>query len=79
MNAEEQQQIIDQIRKQFEDDYNNTRLLMEADKVVDLVTPIMQRNPLTSKDLDEAISIARDHGFTQITEVFQLREKIRRF
>lgn len=79
MNEQEQQETIEQIRQQFLEDYDNTRWLMEADKVVEEITPIMQRFPLTEADLDEAIRIAKAHGFSKVSEVFQLRQKIRRF
>jgi hypothetical protein len=73
MNLEE---LSTQVRKQFKDDYDNLMLRRRADKVFDLITPILQKLQISQGDMDEVYKISRDNGFPDIREIFKIRKEI---
>ena len=73
MNEEE---LFNQIRQQFKDDNDNLSLRRKADKVFDLITPILQKTNVAQADMDEVYKISRHHGFPDIREIFKIRKEI---
>ncbi len=69
--------ILTQIQKQWEDDRRNTETLRRANKVVELITPIMENIPLTEEHLGQVYKIVRDNGFSDWRDVFAARAVLR--